>query len=93
MTEGERWVATLTVRTRGEPFATILERALRPEADREVPRASARIRRSSPAAVELAVSARDTGAMRAALNTYLGWIQLSAETARSARRSDVAHPG
>jgi tRNA threonylcarbamoyladenosine modification (KEOPS) complex Pcc1 subunit len=30
--------------------------------------------------VELRISARDTGALRAALNTYLGWVELNAAT-------------
>jgi len=32
----------------------------------------------------LSISARDSGAMRAALNTYLGWVHLSLATARAA---------
>jgi tRNA threonylcarbamoyladenosine modification (KEOPS) complex Pcc1 subunit len=35
----------------------------------------------------LSISARDSGAMRAALNTYLGWVHLSLATAQAARRS------
>lgn len=79
------WTATLTVRTASDRLATMLERSLRPEAEREVPRARAVLHAPSRATVELEIAARDSGAMRAALNTYLGWVQLSLATARSAR--------
>jgi tRNA threonylcarbamoyladenosine modification (KEOPS) complex Pcc1 subunit len=65
-------------------LAAMLERSLRPEAEREVPRARAVLRRPVPEVVELTITARDGGAMRAALNTHLGWVQLSLSTARSA---------
>ncbi|MGA8543356.1 MAG: KEOPS complex subunit Pcc1 [Thermoplasmata archaeon] len=81
------WSATLHVRARSERTAEMLERSLRPEADREVPRARATLRRSAPDTVELAIAADDTGAMRAALNTYLGWVALSLGTLRSAREA------
>ncbi|HTW40633.1 MAG TPA: KEOPS complex subunit Pcc1 [Thermoplasmata archaeon] len=78
------WTAVVRVRASSERTAEMLERALRPEADREVPRARARLSRPSAREVELDVTARDGGAMRAALNTYLGWVALSAATLRSA---------
>ena len=81
---GEPWTATVTVRTGHERLAGMLARSLRPEAEREVPRARAILRRPSPDTVELAITARDLGALRAALNTYLGWVSLSLTTARSA---------
>jgi tRNA threonylcarbamoyladenosine modification (KEOPS) complex Pcc1 subunit len=77
---GPLWTATVTVRTSVPAAAGMLERALRPEADREVPRARAQLRRLSPDSLELSISARDTGAMRAALNTYLGWVHLALAT-------------
>lgn len=82
------WTATVTVRTGDSHLASMLERVLRPEADREVPRTRAALRRPSMDAVELSIGARDLGAMRAALNTYLGWVALSVATARSAAASD-----
>ncbi len=85
--EGEPWTATVTVRTRNDRLTAMLERSLRPEADREVPRARATLRRPSPHIVELAITARDSGAMRAALNTYLGWVSLALTTLRSATRA------
>lgn len=78
------WSATLTVRPGSERLARMLELSLQPEASREVPRARAVLRREPPDTVELTVSARDSGAMRAALNTYLGWVGLSLATVRSA---------
>jgi tRNA threonylcarbamoyladenosine modification (KEOPS) complex Pcc1 subunit len=77
------WHATVTVRARDPEFARSLELALRPEASREVPRARAELRAAAGTELELRISAADTGAMRAALNTYLGWIHLAAATVRS----------
>ena len=84
------WTATVRVRTTDDRTAEMLERALRPEAEREVPRARADLRRPRPNEIELAVVARDAGAMRAALNTYLGWVSLSVQTLRSARAGPPA---
>ena len=81
------WTAELSFDTATAALAERIERALRPEAAREVPRARAEVRRTG-ARLEIAIAARDAGAMRAALNTYLGWIHLAAETARAAARSD-----
>ena len=78
------WDATVTVRLRDTRLASMLERALWPESAREVPRARARLDRGPGDALVLSIRARDTGAMRAALNTYLGWVHLSLATARSA---------
>jgi len=83
----EPWTATVTVRPGSKALVAMLERALRPEAEREVPRARSAVRRTADDALELEIRARDSGAMRAALNTHLGWIQLSLATARSAAGS------
>jgi tRNA threonylcarbamoyladenosine modification (KEOPS) complex Pcc1 subunit len=81
MTPGEApWTATLTVRTRTDRLATMLERSLHPEVDREVPRARAALDRPSPDTLEITIWARDSGAMRAAVNTYLGWVSLAVAT-------------
>jgi tRNA threonylcarbamoyladenosine modification (KEOPS) complex Pcc1 subunit len=77
------WRAIVSVRARDAAFARSLERALRPEASREVPRARAELRSATGAELELRISAGDIGAMRAALNTYLGWIHLAGATVRS----------
>jgi tRNA threonylcarbamoyladenosine modification (KEOPS) complex Pcc1 subunit len=86
------WTATVSVRVPSESLAGMLERSLRPEAEREVPRARTVLRRSLPTTVELSVEARDSGAMRAALNTHLGWIQLALASARSAGVGAAAGP-
>jgi len=81
------WTASITVRAESPTVVDWLERALRPEASREVPRAHAELGRSPESTLVLTITARDSGAMRAALNTYLGWIHLSLATARAADRS------
>jgi tRNA threonylcarbamoyladenosine modification (KEOPS) complex Pcc1 subunit len=80
----DTWSATVAVRTGNPRLVGWVERTLRPEAAREVPRASADIRTGPPDTVVISISARDSGALRAALNTYLGWVHLSLATARAA---------
>jgi len=80
------WTASVDVRLDDPALVDWLEQALKPEAAREVPRAHAELSRGPGASLHLSVSARDSGAMRAALNTYLGWIHLSLATADAARR-------
>lgn len=88
MTDPEfAWTATVRVRVGSAAVSDWMERALGPEASREVPRAKAELRRDAPGSLELRISARDSGAMRAALNTYLGWIHLALATARAAEPS------
>jgi len=87
------WTAVITVRLPREPLALWLERALTPEASREVPRARAEVRRPSVHTVEIALTARDTGSVRAAMNTYLGWVHLALETvARATAAREPAPP-
>ncbi|HYB80020.1 MAG TPA: KEOPS complex subunit Pcc1 [Thermoplasmata archaeon] len=81
------WTASVRLRVDDPSVAEWLEQALRPEASREVPRARAELNRSAGATLDLSIAAKDSGAMRAALNTYLGWIHLSLATAQAARRS------
>jgi tRNA threonylcarbamoyladenosine modification (KEOPS) complex Pcc1 subunit len=78
------WSAVVRVRAHDATFAGWLERALSPEAAREVPRARTTVRRAG-ATLELRVEATDAGAMRAALNTYLGRVALLVATAGAAR--------
>jgi tRNA threonylcarbamoyladenosine modification (KEOPS) complex Pcc1 subunit len=85
--EEDPWSATVAVRTRTPQLVGWIERALRPEVAREVPRASAEVRTGPPDTVVITISARDSGALRAALNTYLGWVHLSLATARAAATS------
>ncbi len=79
------WTASVRIRIDDPVVLDWLEQALRPEASREVPRAHAELRRGEGSSLELSITARDSGAMRAALNTYLGWIHLSLATAKAAR--------
>ena len=83
MRDRPAWTARVRVRAGNVRLAAWLERALRPEAAREVPRARTTVRRTGPT-LELRVEAVDAGAMRAALNTYLGWVALSVATAGAA---------
>jgi tRNA threonylcarbamoyladenosine modification (KEOPS) complex Pcc1 subunit len=84
--EGASWSAVITVRVDDPSIGDWLERALAPEAAREVPRARARMSRGKEGSVELTIAAEDVGALRAALNTYLGWVQLSLTVVEKARR-------
>ena len=80
----DAWSATDTVRVETEEEDDRLVRSLGPEASREVPRTRAEVRRTGERTLELAMEARDSGALRAALNTYLGWIHLALATAEAA---------
>ncbi len=72
--------AVLEVERPGSASADRLAAALRPESSREVPRTTVRVDRTGPTGVTVRLTARDTGALRAALNTYLGWISLAERT-------------
>jgi tRNA threonylcarbamoyladenosine modification (KEOPS) complex Pcc1 subunit len=76
--------ATISIGLPSDRWAAWMEAALAPEATREVPRARATLRRVGPDRLEISIGARDTGAVRAALNTYLGWIDLALGTLRRA---------
>jgi len=88
MTSGTAsWTASIRIRVDDASLRDWLGQALGPEAAREVPRARAELHRGEGDSLELEIVAADSGAMRAALNTYLGWIHLSLATAQAARRS------
>lgn len=86
----EGWTAEIVVRCASPADAERLHRVLGPESTREVPRARARLERSGDAFVRVVLEARDTGALRAGLQTFLGWVQLEAETMRTARAPSPA---
>jgi tRNA threonylcarbamoyladenosine modification (KEOPS) complex Pcc1 subunit len=86
------WTARISVRLPRVELATWVERTLGPEASREVPRARATIERAAPNIVEVAITARDTGAVRAAMNTYLGWVHLALDTVGRADRTEHSLP-
>jgi len=81
------WTATIVVRRPDRGSAERIERALAPEAAREVPRSHARLRRPSEREIVLDVEANDTGALRAAINAYLGWVRLALEAEAVAEES------
>jgi len=85
MTSPPSWKITITVRAAPPEDIRWLARALGPELAREVPRASASLVTPEAQTLRVEVLARDTGAARAATNTYLGWIHLAQETMRRAR--------
>ncbi len=84
MSRERAWTARVLIRPSAGRSGRWLVRALAPEAAREVPRARALVRELEDGKVEIAVEAADAGAMRAALNTYLGWVQLALATLSAA---------
>jgi tRNA threonylcarbamoyladenosine modification (KEOPS) complex Pcc1 subunit len=70
------WLARVLVVRPSPGSAHRLEAALGPELSREVPRTRVRLSRPMAHSVELEIRARDTGAVRAGLNTLLGWVAL-----------------
>ena len=80
MSPADVWQAEIVVRLPLARAAERLARTLGPEAAREVPRARTHLERPSADSVRLRIATRDTGALRAALNTYLGWIELALAT-------------
>jgi KEOPS complex subunit Pcc1 len=56
--------------------ADVIVSTLSPEIGRELPRTETDISRNNDT-VTIKVSAKDTSAMRAALNSYLGWIRIA----------------
>jgi len=81
---GADWSATISVEAADPELLDRLARTLAPEAGREVPRARAHLDRAGPTRLVLHLTTKDTGALRAALNTFLGWIDLAAATERVA---------
>jgi tRNA threonylcarbamoyladenosine modification (KEOPS) complex Pcc1 subunit len=78
------WHAVVRVRRPSRRDAERVAEALAPEAAREVPRARAVLVRPDPKSVEIRITAADTSACRAALNTYLAWVGLVLSTERAA---------
>ena len=74
------WTATISVLRPDARSADHLVRALLPESTREVPRARSSVRADPAHHVVIEIETRDTGALRAAMNTFLGWVQLALAT-------------
>lgn len=89
MSELTAWTGRIEVRCVDRAGAERLYRVLRPESAREVPRARAELEDPTGPEVVLRLEARDTGALRAAVQTFLGWVQLSeTAAARASERRD-----
>jgi tRNA threonylcarbamoyladenosine modification (KEOPS) complex Pcc1 subunit len=84
VTEGDGWRATIRVHRPTAAEADRVIQALEPEVAREVPRARAELARPDTTSVEVRITAADTSACRAALNTYLAWVGLVLSTERAA---------
>lgn len=77
--------ARVTVDFDSQPEAEAAEAALRPELGDDVPGArSSLVRRG--ATLELDLEAEDAGGLRAALNSYLRWLQAASDMHALARR-------
>ena len=63
------------------PDAGAIESSLRPESERELPRTHVEISRSDDV-VTVSIDAKDTTAMRAALNSYLGCIRITEDISK-----------
>lgn len=87
MTDPAEWHATIRVRRPSRQDAERFTWALAPEATRDVPRARAELAQPNPRTVEIRITATDTSACRAALNTYLAWVGLVLSTERAALAS------
>lgn len=82
-----RWSALFRIEMDRPEAAEHLLAVLGPEATREVPKATATLGRPAPSVVTIDVRASDAGALRAAANTYLGWVDLAVGAQSVARRS------
>jgi tRNA threonylcarbamoyladenosine modification (KEOPS) complex Pcc1 subunit len=85
-----KWSATFTVHLDSPEAAERLFRSLGPEAAREVPKTSATISLPTPTTLAIEVRASDAGALRAAANTYLGWVDLAGASEAVARAAERA---
>jgi len=66
------------------PEASVLRRALEPEAGRDVPKARVTVA-GGPRRLSITIDADDTSALRAAVNSYLRWADLAARVHREVR--------
>ncbi len=66
------------------PEADVVRRALVPEAGRDVPKARVALR-GRGRRLTLTIDADDTGALRAAANSYLRWADVAARVVAEAR--------
>ena len=83
------WEATLTVRAPSRRTAGRWRSALGPESTREIPRATARVRAEGGGSVRVELVAPTPGALRAAVNTYLGWLDLISRASQVAESNSA----
>jgi KEOPS complex subunit Pcc1 len=76
--------ATLAVRS---PYASNVAQAIGPEAGREIPRTRAEVR-SSEGSMTLTLDADDLSALRAALNSYIRWMNIAENMSRTVGEID-----
>jgi tRNA threonylcarbamoyladenosine modification (KEOPS) complex Pcc1 subunit len=84
---GTRWQARIDVEAGSPRVADWVYRALAPEAEREVPRARAKLSPPTGSTLRLEITADDSGALRAGANTFLGWVRVALAAAEVATRS------
>ncbi len=65
-----------------KPLRKIVYQSLSPELGRTVPRSQVNLSETD-SGIQLTISAEDTSALRAALNSYLRWINCSISTANT----------
>lgn len=67
------------------PRADVVRRALEPESGRDVPKARVRLS-GGRRRLTIRIDAEDTGALRAAVNSYLRWADVAARVGEEAER-------
>ncbi|MCI4348774.1 MAG: hypothetical protein L3J93_00940 [Thermoplasmata archaeon] len=84
------WQARISIDRTDAASTDHLERVLRPESAREVPRTRARIVRSGRKQLAIDVDCEDAGALRAGMNAFLGWIDLALRSEQVGRSALLA---
>ena len=74
--------AELTVRT---PYSQVIQGSLSPELGEKIPRTRIHVERREDE-VTVTIEADDHNALRAALNSYIRWMNVAEETAKEAVR-------
>jgi tRNA threonylcarbamoyladenosine modification (KEOPS) complex Pcc1 subunit len=75
--------AELTVRTK---YAEVIAGSLSPELGEKIPRTLITVRRNGDELL-VSIEADDQNALRAALNSYIRWMNVAEETAKEAMRT------
>lgn len=70
--------AVITLEKKGK-ITHVVASSLLPEIDRKIPRTKVQVNENENA-LYLVISAEDTSALRAAINSYLRWIAVGIET-------------